>query len=272
MIYITGDTHGDLNDFRNRVELNLNLTREDIVIVCGDFGFNWDAKHISAWKRFEHPYTVLFCDGNHENFDVLNNLRTRKMFGDEVCEFDKNTFRLLTGHMYDIEGVKTFVFGGATSIDREWRLDNEAVYGKLWWKEEVPTWEVFELAKRTLEEHNWTFDLFISHTCRPELKEKFLETYKKGFYDRVEHMIKALEEEIKEHGGSWKKSCFGHFHMDKEYEKYCCLYGGFLRWERKGSERAEKGKAIAQMSARYYDIEAAKKTLAELEQARVQEK
>lgn len=271
MIYITGDTHGDLNDFRNRMQ-NLNLTREDIVIVCGDFGFNWDAKHISDWKRFERPYTVLFCDGNHENYDVLNNLRRRKMFGDEVCEFDKNTFRLLTGHMYDIEGVKTFVFGGATSIDRQWRLENEVAYGKLWWKEEVPTQETFEEAKKTLKKHNWTFDLFLSHTCRPELKEKVLDTYKKDFYDPVEDMIRALEEEIERHGGSWKKSCFGHFHMDKEYGKYCCLYEGILRWIKKDFERAGQNNTVEQRSVRYYDREAAKRILAELERARVQKK
>lgn len=272
MIYITGDIHGDLRDFRNRIEENLNLTKEDIVIVCGDFGFNWDAKHISDWKRFEHPYTVLFCDGNHENFDVLDNLRRRKMYEDEVCEFDKNTFRLLTGHMYNIEGVKTFVYGGATSFDKEWRLENELAYGKLWWKEEVPSQEVFELAKKTLEENNWTFDLFISHTCRGEVKEKVLETYKKNFHDPVEDMIKALEEEIKAHGGSWKKSCFGHFHVDKELGKYSCLYEVVLKWVKKSSVMGGQGKTTEQISTRYYEKEVAKKILTELEQVRTLEK
>lgn len=271
MIYITGDTHGQIEEFKLRVE-SLNLTREDIVIVCGDFGFNWDAQHISNWKRFEHAYTVLFCDGNHENYDVLNALKTKEMYGDTVGVFDTNTFRLLTGHMYDIAGVKTFVYGGASSIDKEWRLDNEVAYGKLWWKEEVPSPEAFELARQTLKKHDYKFDLFLSHTCRPELKGEVLGSYKAGFPDPVEDMIKALEEEIKENGGFWKMHCFGHFHSDKAYKDYCCLYRGILKWVRNPSERAGKGTAKGQVSARFYEAEAIKKTLALLERAKIKTK
>lgn len=37
MVYVTGDTHGDINFFKNP-KLK-KLTEEDTLIVCGDFGF-----------------------------------------------------------------------------------------------------------------------------------------------------------------------------------------------------------------------------------------
>ena len=40
MVYITGDTHGDLSLFKNPKLKKLN--DDDILIICGDFGFLWD--------------------------------------------------------------------------------------------------------------------------------------------------------------------------------------------------------------------------------------
>ncbi len=75
MIYITGDTHGEQLRF---IEGNMpgepDWTNDDYLIVCGDFGFVF---HDSAEEeRFldyleRKPYTICFCDGNHENFKRL---------------------------------------------------------------------------------------------------------------------------------------------------------------------------------------------------------
>lgn len=40
MVYLTGDTHGDLDRFKHG-KLRW-LTKRDTVIVLGDFGFVWD--------------------------------------------------------------------------------------------------------------------------------------------------------------------------------------------------------------------------------------
>lgn len=43
MIYITGDTHGDFLRFSmNAFPEQAEMTKEDIVIICGDFGGVWD--------------------------------------------------------------------------------------------------------------------------------------------------------------------------------------------------------------------------------------
>lgn len=39
MIYITGDTHGDINRFFDGGALDTKLTKNDTLIICGDFGF-----------------------------------------------------------------------------------------------------------------------------------------------------------------------------------------------------------------------------------------
>lgn len=41
MIYITGDTHGEYDAFLNRI-YQYPVSKDDIVIFCGDFGFVWD--------------------------------------------------------------------------------------------------------------------------------------------------------------------------------------------------------------------------------------
>ena len=43
MIYITGDTHGDFTRFsaKRLRRTGMELTIEDYIIICGDFGLCW---------------------------------------------------------------------------------------------------------------------------------------------------------------------------------------------------------------------------------------
>lgn len=227
MIYVTGDTHGDIEEFKERMQ-DKNLDSQDTLIICGDFGFDWDADTIKKWQEFDHKYTILFCDGNHENYDILNSLDEVGMYGDTVGVFGNNTFRLLTGHLYNIDGRKFLVYGGAscTPTDKYWRLDPDCIakWGKLWWEEEVPDPECYDLAVDSLKKVDYKFDYLISHTCAPELKGSVLNSYKVDFYDPVEDTIRDLQLLIKENNGEYKKHFFGHFHVNKECGKECCLF------------------------------------------------
>ena len=68
MIFITGDTHGDfsrLHTFCQRFE----TTREDIMIILGDAGFNFfGGQRDQNSKRgvSDLPITVFSIHGNHE--------------------------------------------------------------------------------------------------------------------------------------------------------------------------------------------------------------
>ena len=72
MIYITGDTHGEFERLSSK---HFSAGDEDYLIICGDFGGIWDtSKEQQYWLRClsEKPFTTLFIDGNHENYDLLN--------------------------------------------------------------------------------------------------------------------------------------------------------------------------------------------------------
>ena len=75
MIYITGDTHSDFSRFsEDKFPIQKEMTKDDYVIICGDFGGVWTfeeesnrEKEALDWLN-EKNFTTLFVDGNHENF------------------------------------------------------------------------------------------------------------------------------------------------------------------------------------------------------------
>ena len=75
MIYATGDTHGDFQRFQpENFPEQAQMTRDDFMIICGDFGGVWDGGKRDARKLDwleSLPFTTLFVSGNHENFDRL---------------------------------------------------------------------------------------------------------------------------------------------------------------------------------------------------------
>ena len=74
-IYITGDLHGDLRRFQPEIFYEQEgLTKEDLVLVAGDFGCVWhgDERDDEGLDWLEgRPFTTAFVTGNHENYDAL---------------------------------------------------------------------------------------------------------------------------------------------------------------------------------------------------------
>lgn len=73
MIFITGDTHADVRRFNhNNFPEQSEMTKDDYVIVCGDFGLVFsqvESKGEQYWLDWleRKSFTTLFVDGNHEN-------------------------------------------------------------------------------------------------------------------------------------------------------------------------------------------------------------
>lgn len=125
MIYITGDTHADFKHRFNMINYPEQkcMTKDDYVIICGDFGGVWDEgkesrneKHWLNWFE-SRSYTILFVDGNHENFDRLNNYPEKKWKGGRIHELRPHVLHLMRGQVFEIDGKKLFTFGGAASHD-----------------------------------------------------------------------------------------------------------------------------------------------------------
>lgn len=130
MIYVTGDTHG--NQILWDACITSFLKPGDTIIVLGDFGIGFfDGKYWPEEMFFdylaEQPYTVLFVDANHENFDKLNAYEVSEWNGGRVHRIRPNVIHLMRGEIYEIDGKKVFTFGGGYSLDRDFRVP-----GKTW--------------------------------------------------------------------------------------------------------------------------------------------
>ena len=74
MVYITGDTHGDVTRFSMDnfpEQKTFTDQNENYVIICGDFGLIWNylaetpsEKYWLNWLE-NKKFTTLFVDGNH---------------------------------------------------------------------------------------------------------------------------------------------------------------------------------------------------------------
>lgn len=168
MICLTGDTHG-VNDMKRFSPENFpagaRLSRDDFVVILGDFGLLWhnpptERESMELRRLNSMPWTTLFLDGNHENFDLLDGLPAEKLFGAPVGVAAPKVFHLKRGYIYTIGGKKCFVLGGARSLDRK-----ERTPGRSWWRREIPSEEEYRRGLDSLEGAHWQVDWVLTHTA-----------------------------------------------------------------------------------------------------------
>lgn len=129
MIFITGDTHRtDLLCIHHFCDNHPELTKDDYIIIAGDFGGVWsmDTLERDLQPFSDLPVTVLFVDGNHENFDLINSYPVEMWNGGKVHKIKPDIIHLMRGQVFEIEGKTIFTFGGATSIDKDYRVEGES--------------------------------------------------------------------------------------------------------------------------------------------------
>ena len=214
MILITGDTHGNQKEWME--EIAPVLSASDTMIVCGDFGVGfWDGDFSeAAFYDFLHEqaYTVLFIDGNHENFDQLNRYPISTWCGGKVHKIRDNVIHLMRGEVYRIEGKTVFVMGGGHSMDRYRRTE-----GVSWWPQEMPSEEEYRRALANLEKAGRSVDYIITHTS-PAETVYYLSTLRSlGIRNDAveEHPLTYFLDEI-QRTVPYKRWYFGHFHVDME--------------------------------------------------------
>lgn len=228
MIFITGDTHIP-NDIEKLNELSFpeykKLTKKDYVIITGDFGGVWNnSKQELYWRECldNKSWTTLFLDGNHENFDLLYQFPVEDKFGGKVHKINDSIYHLIRGQVFNINNLKFFTMGGATSTDRQNRIKNIS-----WWEEEIPNQIEMREGLSNLEKHNNEVDYIITHTCSSSTLQDITEIY--GFQpkpeDAVNKYLQIIEEKVK-----FRKWYFGHFHEDIEIdEKHTLLFEKIIK-------------------------------------------
>ncbi|MBE5870603.1 MAG: metallophosphoesterase [Lachnospiraceae bacterium] len=231
MIFITGDCHLDYGRFKTRIFWEQKeMTKEDYVIICGDFGGVWnkdkesrEETHLMDWLE-EKPFTTLFVDGNHENFDRLDAYPVEEWHGGKVHKIRASVIHLMRGQVFEIDGKSFFTFGGASSHDisggilepddPDFRLKKKKldmgyrpyrINHLSWWSRELPTEEEMEEGRKNLAKYNHTVDYVVTHCCATSTQ--FLLG---GSLYKADVLTDYLEE-IRQNT-KFKNWFFGHYH------------------------------------------------------------
>lgn len=254
MIYVTGDIHGNPNrlssdSFYEQKEFSGNKD-ENTIIILGDFGLVWDREDESRQEKYwldwleSKPFTTIFVDGNHENFDRLYSYPIKKWNGGKVHEIRPHVLHLMRGEIFTIEDKKFFAFGAASSHDisdgildcedPNWKdkakaLDKQGKYmyrikGLSWWEQELPTEEEMENGRKNLAAHGNKMDFLLTHS--PSTSQLYL-LGGKGLYepDRLKNYLEDIRAEVE-----YKKHFMGHMHLNKAInDKDIVLYEQIIR-------------------------------------------
>ncbi len=163
MLYVTGDFHGEMQRFHASVLRHLGA--DDELIICGDFGFLWnggESEQKDLKKIGKLKYKVLFLDGTHENFDLLNAYPVEEWNGGKVQHISGGLYHLMRGQVYELEGKTLFTFGGGESAEKQLRMKA----GK-WWACELPNMEEMREGVSNLWKHKMQVDYIFTHEPPP---------------------------------------------------------------------------------------------------------
>jgi predicted phosphohydrolase len=233
MIFVTGDIHGSHSIAKlssDKFPAGKTLTKNDYVIIAGDFGLVWtpqggvgfeDQQYWLKWLN-DKPWTTLFVDGNHENFELLNAHPEIEAFGSKVGRIRSSVFHLKRGRIYTIDGKKIWAFGGGYSYDKGSRTPYRS-----WWPDEMPTYAEMESGMNSLEAAQFKVDYIISHTAPQHITEGILSMIKPCFPEPADGGELSLRKYFHEVADKteFKHWYFGHFHVDMMFgDQYQALY------------------------------------------------
>lgn len=213
MLFLTGDCHGDFRRFSTKsFPIQKTLTKEDLVVILGDAGFLWDGSkqddHWLDWLEAK-PFTTVDIGGNHENYDLLEQYPKIHWKGGLAYQLRPSVLHLCRGQIYDLNGFKTFVMGGAESHDTEVilppgpelaktrrRLKRQGisyrVYGQSWWSQELPSPAEHVLAWYNLQQAGMAVDLILTHCAPNRIQEKLAPLYPTNDLTIFLQLVKGL--------------------------------------------------------------------------------
>lgn len=215
-IYVTGDIHGGIDiqklSKKNLKKKDIELTDKDYVIILGDFGLPFFDKEVnerkgeySYWINWlsKKPCTILWVDGNHDNFNYWEKQPVAEWNGGKVQIHPKapNVIHLMRGEIYEIEGKTFFAFGGAASHDKEYRKPDIS-----WWKQETASQSEIDNALENLNNYYNKVDYVLTHTPPSDIVRKYIIA---DYQDRTAEFLTEIEHKI-----DYKAWFCGHVHMD----------------------------------------------------------
>ncbi len=227
MIYITGDKHGNFLDVYKFCKEN-NTNKDDLLIVLGDAGINYflNARDYTLKEELEsYPITFFCVHGNHEERPENIYSYETKYFHEGIVSYEVDYPHILfakDAEVYDFNGRKTIVIGGAYSVDKYFRL----MRGFNWYPSEQPSEETKEKVKRVLELRKNQIDVILSHTCPYKYlpREMFLQEIK-NVDNTTEYFLDEIDDDTE-----YQDWYCGHFHTDKKVKKLTFMYNDIKKF------------------------------------------
>jgi len=255
-----GDTHGNTSAICNVAIPTAKKRDCKIIVQLGDFGY-WE--HAETGKRFLNKVSkalvrenmiMYWIDGNHENHPLL--WETYFPSGpDGLVMIRENLWYVPRGTVWKIGDVTCLGLGGAFSIDKQWRIEQElqdrghspfttlmgdSSYKEwasqreghtLWWPTEMITYEQAKLARATAAEKG-PVDLMFTHDCPtgtdiPGIHSEGKWTYPETWLNR--DLLREVYDDVQP-----KMLVHGHYHVrytDKLPLKPRVGDGDLLEWD-----------------------------------------
>lgn len=238
--FITGDKHRNFQNVKNFCR-DMNTRRKDVIIILGDSGFNYyeDERDNKLKSEISNLNITLFCiHGNKENRPQnVGTYGIRSFCGGKVYYEPKypNIYFAIDGEIYNFEGKKYMVVGGAHSVDKMHCLEEH----KPFWEDEMPDETTKAKVEQKLSAEGNKIYGMMTHTCpieylptemfvstrqNADIKRKSKKSKSKNFFkpdiDRsTEEWLGKLEKEI-----DYEIWYCGHYHIDKEIDKINMMY------------------------------------------------
>ena len=227
MFIYTGDTHGHTEKLI-AISAKLDLTANDTIVILGDAGYNFFGNEYGDLRKkriIGKLLPTVFCiHGNHEMRPAAIPSYTTKEWNGGFVYYEKDFPNLLfaiDGEIYDLDGKRTIVIGGAYSVDKFYRLYR----GIPWFPDEQPSDEIKAKVEAALERENWKIDQVLSHTCPYKYRpiEAFLSGLDQSTVDTsTEEWLDTIEERL-----DYKEWKCGHWHIDKKIDRLTFLMDSF---------------------------------------------
>jgi len=228
MFIITGDTHRDFR-FVGALCDKLETTTDDVLIILGDAGINYYGDKDKPLKRViaELPITIFCIHGNHERRpeSVGTYIESEWRGGTVYIEPEfPNLLFAKDGEIYDIDGKKCIVIGGAYSVDKAARIVND--WG--WWSDEQPSVKTKQCVEQQFDIEGWRVDVVFTHTAplKYEPREVFICGIDDSKVDKsTEVWLDSIEDRL-----DYDRWYCGHYHTNKAIDKMRFLFDDFLEF------------------------------------------
>lgn len=238
--FITGDKHRNFQLVKDFCR-DMNTRKKDVLIILGDTGFNYyeDVRDDKLKKEMSELNITLFClHGNKENRPQnVGTYGIRSFCGGKVYYEPRypNIYFAIDGEVYNFEGKKYMVVGGAHSVDKMRCLEED----KPFWEDEMPDDSIKAKVEEKLTLENNKIYGMMTHTCPIDClpTEMFMSTRQNAVIKRKPRKAKSkklfkpdIDRTTEEWLGKLEKQLdyavwyCGHYHIDKQIDKIQMMY------------------------------------------------